>query len=173
MQSVEQFAQFIHNHRDEDHAKIREQLGGMPTADVAEVLNALPSLGEAAEMLTLVPLAKAIEVCDQPTLHRRAALVEQAEPPLAGPLLEGVSADQRADIVRGMSMHSRRLLLPLLSAEARSEVERLLQYPEDTAGDLMTTEFVRLEPTMTVSQAVAHIREVACERETIYACYIV
>jgi magnesium transporter len=172
MQTVEQIARFIHKHRDEDHAKIREQLGALRSADVAEVLNALPSLGEAAEMLALLPLPTAVEVCNQPTLRRRAALFEQVEPALAARLLEGVSADERTEIVRRMSVRGRRLLLPLLSAEARTEVERLLQYPEDTAGDLMTTEFVRLEPMMTVSQALAQIREVAGERELIYACYV-
>ncbi len=172
MQNVEQIAQFIHNHRDEDHAKIREQLGSLRIADVAEVLNALPSLGEAAEMLALLPVPKAVEICDQPTLRRRAALVEQVDPQLAARLLEGMSADQRADIVRRMSIRGRRLLLPLLSADARAEVELLLQYPAGTAGDLMTTEFVRLEPTMTASQALGHVRDVARERETIYACYI-
>jgi magnesium transporter len=173
MQNVEQIAQFIHTHRDVDHAKIREQLGGMPSADVAEVLNALPSLGEAAEMLTLLPLPRAVKVCGQPTLRRRPALFEQVEPALAARLLEGVSADQRTEIVERMSVHGRRLLLSLLSAGSRAEVERLLQYPDNTAGDLMTTEFVRLEPAMTVSQALEYIREVARERESIYACYVV
>ncbi len=172
MLDVDQIARFIHNHRDEDHAKILEQLGALRIADVVEVLNALPSLGEAAEMLALLPLARAVEVCDQPTLRRRAALLEQAEPALAARLLEGVSADERADIVHRMTVHGRRLLLPLLSAEARAEVERLLQYPDGTAGDLMTTEFVRLDPAMTVGQALGHIREVARERETIYASYV-
>jgi magnesium transporter len=95
------------------------------------------------------------------------------EPSLAARLLEGVSADERADIVHRMSEHGRRLLLPLLSTEARAEVERLLQYPDDTAGNLMTTEFVRLEPAMTVAEALRYIRDVARDRETIYACYIV
>jgi magnesium transporter len=121
----------------------------------------------------LLPLPRAVEVCDQPTLRRRPALFEQVEPALAACLLEGISADERAEIVHRMSVHGRRLLLPLLSAEARAEVERLLQYPDGTAGDLMTTEFVRLEPGMSVSQALGHIRDVARERETIYASYIV
>jgi magnesium transporter len=172
MQTVEQVARFIHNHRDEDHAKIREQLNALPSADLAEVLNALASLGEAAEMLALVPLAKAIEVCDQPILRRRAALIAQVEPELAAKLLEGVAADERADIVHRMSVYDRRRVLSLLSAEARAEAEMLLQYPENTAGDLMTTEFVRLGPAMAVGQALAYIRDVARDRETIYACYI-
>ena len=51
-------------------------------------------------------------------------------------------------------------------------MERLLQYPHHTAGGIMTTEFVRLDPTMTVGDALKHIRSVAREKESIYACYV-
>ncbi|MCY2962441.1 MAG: magnesium transporter [Planctomycetota bacterium] len=173
MTNVDDLASLIHLHRDEDHAKIRSLLEGLRPADIAEVLNAVPSLGEAAEVLTLLPVARSIEVCDQPTLNRRTALLEQVDPELGAKLLEGVAADERTAIVRNMSAHGRRLLIPLLSGEARHELERQLQYPEGTAGDLMTTEFVRLAPTVTAGQALAHIREVAKDRESIYSCYVV
>ena len=51
MQDVEQITQFIHNHRDGEYAKIRERLSALPGADLAEVLNALASLGEVTETL--------------------------------------------------------------------------------------------------------------------------
>ena len=51
-------------------------------------------------------------------------------------------------------------------------MERLLQYPQHTAGGIMTTEFVRLDPRMTVGEALKHIRSVAREKESIYACYV-
>lgn len=171
--NVEQLALDIHNHRDEDHARLRETLSALPSPDLAEVLNAVPSLGEAAEMLALLPVDKAIQVCDQPTLRRRSRLIEQVEPELAAKLLEGMAADERTDVIRHINVHCRRNLITLLTSEARSEVEHLLQYPEGSAGELMTTEFVELHPEMTVRQSLDRIREVARERETIYACYIV
>jgi magnesium transporter len=54
----------------------------------------------------------------------------------------------------------------------QAEVQQLLQYKERTAGGIMTTEFVRLSPSMTAGQALAHIRSVAGDMESIYACYI-
>src|SRR5262249_46527741 len=113
-----------------------------------------------------------IEVCDQPTLRRRWAILEQLEPERAAQILEGLSADERTDIVQHMGEHERRRLLPKLSRETRTEVEHLLQYPAHTAGGIMTTEFVRLAPTMTVADALKHIRAVAREKESIYACYV-
>jgi magnesium transporter len=71
-----------------------------------------------------------------------------------------------------MSAHERTRLLPRLGDEVRAEVERLLRYPDRTAGGIMTTEFVRLEPGMTVAQALERIRAEARDRDTIYACYI-
>ena len=173
MEDIEQMAATIHRHRDEDHEKIRTMLAALRVPDAAEVLNAVPSLEEAAEVLTLVPVERAIDVCDQPTLQRRGALLEQLPPELAAKLLDGMASDERTAAVREMCDHGRRLVLPLLSESARKEVEEQLKYPPNTAGELMTTEFVRLVPTMTVANALEKIRAVAHHRETIYACYVV
>src|SRR5579872_1247857 len=173
MDDSEKIAKLIHTHRDEDHEAIRSRLQGLRVADAAEVFNLVPSLGEAAEVLGLLSPESAIEILEQPTLERREKLVAQLPPERAAQLLEGMAADQRTAIVRDMSEHCRRLLLPMLSGAARMEVERQLQYPKDTAGELMTTEFVRLDPSMTVVQALDHIRQVGRSRETIYACYVV
>ncbi len=54
----------------------------------------------------------------------------------------------------------------------RAEVERLLQYPDHTAGGIMTTEFVRLAPGMTVGECLKHIRAVARDKESIFSCYV-
>ena len=72
-----------------------------------------------------------------------------------------------------MGQHERHLIVPKLSAELRTELEDLLQYPAHTAGGIMTTEFVQLDLKMTVRQALKHIRLVAREKESIYACYVI
>src|SRR5256885_5587001 len=87
-------------------------------------------------------------------------------------ILEGLSADERTDIVQRMSPHERHRVVPKLKPEIRKELEGLLQYPPRTAGGIMTTEFVRLDPKMSVGDALKHIRSVAREKESIYACYV-
>jgi magnesium transporter len=173
MEDIERMAAMIHQHRDEDHERIRSMMAALRVPDAVEVLNAVPSLEEAAEVLTLMPLDRSIDVCNQPTLQRRSALLEQLPPEWAAKVLDAMASDERTRAVREMCDHGRRLLLPLVSATARKEVEDQLKYPPHTAGELMATEFVHLTPAMTVSEALAHIREVARERETIYACYVV
>jgi magnesium transporter len=156
---------------DESFVGIGEVVGELPPADLAELLNQL-RLQEAATVLSMLSIPRATEVLDQPTLRRRSAIVEKLEPGRASQLLEALSSDQRTEIVRGMGEVARRRLLPKLSPEVRAEVESLLRYPESAAGGIMTTEFVRLDPGMTVGDALRHIRSVAQEKESIYACYV-
>jgi magnesium transporter len=105
-------------------------------------------------------------------MRRRSAILEQLEPGRAAQILAVLSADERTDIIQKMGLHERHRILAHLSPEIRKELEGLLQYPPHTAGGIMTTEFVQLEPTMTVGDALKHIRSVAQEKESIYACYV-
>ena len=93
MEDIERMAATIHRHRDEDHEKIRTMLAALRVPDIAEVLNAVPSLEETAEVLTLMPLPRAVDVCDQPTLHRRGAILEQLPPELAAKILDAMASD--------------------------------------------------------------------------------
>jgi magnesium transporter len=161
----------IHLRLDESMVGIAEQLADLDAADLAELLNQL-TLAEAATVISLLPVSRTIEIFDQPTMRRRAAILEQLDPARAAQILEGLSADESTDIIQKMSPHERHRILPKLSAELRKELEGLLQYPAHTAGGIMTTEFVRLSPVMTVGEALKHIRSVAREKESIYACYV-
>jgi magnesium transporter len=156
---------------EESFTGIGEVVTDLPAADVADLLNQL-NLAEAASVIMMLPVPRAVQVLDQPTMTRRAAILEQLDPARAAKLLEGMAADERTDLVQQMGEHERRRLLPKLSTEVRAEVERLLQYPDHTAGGIMTTEFVRLDPSMTVGAALKHIRSVARQKESIYACYV-
>jgi magnesium transporter len=161
----------IQTRLDESFVGIGAAVGELPAADLADLVNQL-TLVEAATVFTMIPVTRGVELLDEPTLRRRAAILEQLDPARAAQILGGLSADQRTEIVRQMGELDRRRLLPKLPADARAEVERLLQYPPGTAGGIMTTEFVRLEPSMTVGDALKHVRGVAREKESIYACYV-
>ena len=161
----------IHLRLDESVVGIGAELADLDAADLAELLNQL-TLAEAATVVSLLPVARAIEICDQPTMRRRAAILEHLDAARAAQILEGLSADERTDIIQRMGLHERHKIMPKLSAEMRKELEGLLQYPAHTAGGIMTTELVRLDPSMTVGEALKHIRSVAREKESIYACYV-
>jgi len=161
----------IHTRLDESFVGIGAQVSDLEAADLAELLNQL-SIVEAATVLSMLPVSRCIELCDQPTMRRRAVILEQLEPERVADILSGLSADERTDIIQRMGAHQRHRILPRLSSEMQAELKELLQYPVHTAGGIMTTEFVQLDPRMTVGDALKHIRAVAQEKESIYACYI-
>jgi magnesium transporter len=171
MTAPKELLERIQNRLDESFVGIGAAVADLPPADLADLVNQL-TLVEAATVFTMVATARAIELLDEPTLRRRAAILEQLDPARAAQVLGGLSADERTEIVRQMGELERRRLLPKLPRDAREEVERLLQYPAHSAGGIMTTEFVRLEPSMTVGDALKHVRGVAREKESIYACYV-
>jgi len=168
---VQQLLERIQLRLDESFVGIGSEVADLPPEDLAELLNQL-NLSEAAAIVSMLPLQRCVELYDQPTMRRRAAILEQLEPGRVAAILADLSADERTDIIQKMGIHDRHRLMPKLSAEVRAELEDLLQYPDHTAGGIMTTEFVRLDPKMSVADALRHIRTVAQEKESIYACYI-
>ncbi|MGH9872367.1 MAG: magnesium transporter [Pyrinomonadaceae bacterium] len=171
VQDLKKLLERIHLRLDESLVGIGAQVTDLAAADLAELLNEL-TLVEAATVVSMLPVARAIEVCDQPTMRRRAAILEHLDPGRAAEILAGLSADERTDIVQKMGLHERHRTVAKLSPELRKELESLLKYPPHTAGGIMTTEFVQLNPGWTVGEALKHIRAVAREKESIYACYV-
>ena len=161
----------IHLRLDESSVGISQQLAHLDAADLAELLNQL-MLAEAATVISMLPIARVIELFDHSEMRRRAAILEQLEPERVAQILEGLSADERTDVIQRMGLHECHRVLPKLNPEIRTELEGLLQYPAHTAGGIMTTEFVRLDSKWTVGEALKHIRAVAREKESIYACYV-
>ena len=171
MSAPEDLLERIRLRLDESFVGIGEVVAELQPADVADLVNQL-TRHEAAAVMSMLAVPRAVEVFDQPTLNRRSAILQQIDPGRASQILEGLSSDQRTEIVRGMGEVARRRLVPTLSAEVRAEVERLLQYPPHSAGGIMTTEFVRLDPAWTVGDCLKHVRGVAREKESIYAAYV-
>jgi magnesium transporter len=139
--------------------------------DIVEAINDMPpELG--AAVLLLLPSERAIEVLDQPGLDREPELISLMPRASAAKLLAGVSADRVADIFHQVKEPHCSELLDLLDADTRVNIRRLLEYPKDTAGSIMTTEFASVPSTYTVQQTLDYIRHVESSRETVYAIYV-
>lgn len=161
----------IHLRLDESFVGIGAEITDLPTPDLAELLNDL-TVVEAATVVSMLPVPRAVELFDQGAFRRRSAIIGHQDPQRAAHILDGISADERTDVMQKLGLHERHRILPKLNPAMRAELEHLLQYPVHTAGGIMTTEFVRLEPAMTVAEALKHIRAVARDKESIYACYV-
>ncbi|CAN5355624.1 magnesium transporter [soil metagenome] len=152
-------------------AVLAASLVGEHAADIVEILNKL-SPSEAADVVRLLPRETAIEILDKPELDFGAEIIEALPRHVAAPLLAGMSADMAADIVQQLEEPAKTELLAGLDEVSRGAIVSLLAYPENTAGAMMTTEFVSVSSNWTVEQTLQHIRQVERTRETIYAIYL-
>ena len=80
--------------------------------------------------------------------------------------------DDAADLVEEMPASVVKRILAMADPQMRKEINEILRYPENSAGSIMTTEYVSLRPQMTVSEAIQRIRRTGVDKETIYTCYV-
>jgi magnesium transporter len=156
---------------DLDPAVLAAQLASRHAADIVEILNQQP-LDTVSNILTYLPAERVVEIFDEPSLKASGELLLRLSTKRALNLLRAISADRAAEILRSLEGRARARLLIRLDPEIKVSLEQLLAYPPDTAGSLMTTEFVSVPATLTVAETLQHIRQVERTRETIYAIYI-
>jgi magnesium transporter len=139
--------------------------------DIVEAVNDMRADLAVAVLLQLPP-DRAIEVLDQPGLEREPEFFTLMPREAAAKLLAGMSADRVADIFRQVKEPHCSELLDLLDPDTRVNIRRLLEYPKDTAGSIMTTEFASVPSNYTVQQTLDYVRHVESSRETVYAIYV-
>jgi magnesium transporter len=142
------------------------------SADIAEALIQLPP-EISAKVLNALPFDLTVQVFDEPELaHHRAEIARHMDEDAAAELIEAMSADQRADLFRELPNADRPRLMKRLESGTQDMLQSLLRYRPDTAGGIMTTEFVSVPATWTVDQVLRHISEVGRAKETVYAIYV-
>jgi magnesium transporter len=155
-----------------DPSDLAAALSGMLPADIADALRQLKP-DAAAKVMAAMPFDLAVQVFDEPELvHHRSGIIQQMDEGAIGPLVDAMSADQQADLVRELPEGDRARLIRKLDPTAQQALKLLLRYPPETAGGIMTTEFVSMPATWTVDQALRYVREVGGAKETIYAMYV-
>ena len=155
----------------DDPMELAEAMIGMRAADIADAMNALPPEG-AARLLTSIPHDLAVQVLDEPELDQEPEIFGALEVHTAANLIEAMSADQQADLFRVLPEEERQRLLPRLTQGTRDTLNRILSYPEDSAGGIMTTEYVEVPGDWTADQVLRHVREVGGAKETVYAIFV-
>jgi magnesium transporter len=140
-------------------------------ADIAEALNDLPAEA-ASKVLGTLPFEVAVHVLDESLLERRGDLVERLADEVAIPLIQALSADQQVRLFRDLTEADRARLLHVLNPPTREQLKLLMSYPPQSAGGLMTTEFVGVPHTWTALQVRLHVAREGSEKETVYAIYV-
>ena len=150
---------------------VRSILDVMNEVDIASLLSTL-SDKELALAFRLIPKDKAAEVFSNMDTSMQTYLVTMFTEKELKELLDDLYMDDTVDMLEELPANLVKRILATVSASDRSMINQLLNYPEDSAGSIMTTEYVDLREEMTVGEAMAHIKKTGIHKETIYTCYI-
>jgi len=152
-------------------SELRRTLSALPAADIAELFEELPRAYYVA-FYRLLPKELAAEVFVEMHRELKEHLINSFTDGELSATLDELYIDDTVDIIEEMPAAVVKRILRNSSNADRGIINRLLRYPKDSAGTIMTTEYVRFTRNMTVEQALAHIRRVAIDKETIYTCYV-
>jgi len=139
---------------------------------VAEVLGDLDP-AERLRVLSFLPASLRADVVSEMDLEEQAELADEASAGELASFLDEMLADDRVDFVQRLDPAVRDQVLPLLERAAREDVKRLLSQAQGTVGARMNTDFAKIPPGLTASQAIGRLRQQAGRKETIYYSYVV
>ena len=168
LEEPERFTDLIEAKR---YKELKTRLSEIPSVDIAEIFNEVESKYHAV-ILRLLSKETAADVFVELDTDVQRALIESFTDRELGAILEEMYLDDTVDIIEEMPAAVVKRIIKFSSKEEREMINRLLLFDKDTAGAIMTTEYVRLIPEMTVSEALEHIKSVAIDKETIYTCYV-
>jgi magnesium transporter len=155
-----------------DHETIREVFGDLHPADGAELISGLEP-HEILDILAITGNRTSIEIFEQLDLAAQKKCLEEAEPKAILPFIEGMSSDDRVDLLKQAEPDIADRLMPLMAQAERDDIRRLLAYEEGTAGAIMTTEYASVDKDITATEALTRLRMQAPNKETVYYVYVV
>ena len=150
---------------------VRSILEVMNTVDIAALLAEL----EDKEMILafrLIEKAKAAEVFAEMSSSMQTYLVEMFTEKELKDLIDELYMDDTVDLLEELPANLVTRILEQVDKERRAQINTILNYPEDSAGSIMTTEYVDLRRKTTVKEAMDHIKQTGIHKETIYTCYV-
>lgn len=156
-----------------DLQDLRQSLEDWHEVDLADLFQMLEGTEEQLAFFRLWERDTSLAVFEELEDEDKASLLENLTHRERVWLVNAMSPDERADLFAEVEPEERPKLMALLSPKAREEILRLLQYPEESAGGLMTTAYVAVRDTATCEEATAAVRKAAETAETIYTVYAV
>ena len=154
------------------YTTLRDILITMNPSDVAGIFNDLEEK-QVPLMFRLLPKELAAETFVEMESDTQALLIQGFSDNELKEVLSELYVDDAADLVEEMPATVVRRILEQADPEMRSSINQILRYPENSAGSIMTTEYVALRPNMTVEESIRRIRRQGVDKETIYTCYVI
>jgi len=154
-----------------NYRSLTDRVAHMHSADIAEAVSELDKR-QGLLLFRLLPKETSAEVFSYMESDMQKSIISSFTDSELAVILEELFVDDTVDIIEEMPAGVVKRIIKNSTHENRSAINRILRYPKDSAGSIMTTEYVRFNKDMTVLDALRHIRSVAIDKETIYTCYV-
>ena len=151
--------------------KLRQEMSGLNEADIAAELGELPK-EELPKVFRLLSKDMAADVFSFFPTDVQQDLITSLTDMEAANILNNLMADDAADLIEEMPANVVKRMLANASAETRRDINHLLKFPDNSAGSIMTVEYMDLKENWTISECMERIRKKGLDSETIYTCYV-
>ncbi|PWT28630.1 magnesium transporter [Butyrivibrio fibrisolvens] len=151
--------------------KLRELIADMQEVDVALVMGEMKD-EDSLKLFRLLPKDMAAEVFANLESDDQQYIIRFLSDRETSNIVNNLYADDAADFLEEMPANVVKRILAHANPETRKDINQLLQYPDDSAGSIMTVEYVDLKKDMTIGQAIERIRRIGLDSETVNICYV-
>ena len=153
------------------YTSLRQRIAEMNEADVAVILEELET-EDMLKVFRILPKDLAADVFSYMEVENQQMIITSMSEKDAASIIDNLMADDATSLLEEMPANIVKKLLANASPETRRDINHLLRYPEYSAGSIMTVEYVDLKENLTVEEAIARIRKVGVDSETINICYV-
>ncbi len=166
--NIEEIKELIEN---KQFTQLKKELKEMKSADISEILDELDK-EQAVILFRLLSKEKAGMAFSYMETDMREKLIKDLTDTELKNVLDELFMDDTVDLIEEMPSNVVTRILRNVDKNDRKIINELLKYPDDSAGSIMTTEFIDLKENMTIEQALERIRKIGTDSETIYTCYV-
>lgn len=171
MDQIKELREILELLESKQYTVLRQRLSEMNEADIAAILEELEEK-DMLKIFRILPKDMAADVFSYMEFDNQQYIITSLSEKDAAGIIDNLMADDATDLLEEMPANIVKRLLAAASPETRRDINHLLRYPEDSAGSIMTVEFVDLKENLTVEQAIQRIRNVGVDSETINICYV-
>ena len=150
---------------------LRQELSELNEPDVAAFLQELEE-EDMLKIFRILPKSMAADVFSYLPIEEEQLIITSLSDKEAANIIENLMADDATDLLEEMPANVVKKILANANNETRRDINHLLRYPEDSAGSIMTVEYLDLKESLTVSEAIDRIRSIGLDSETINICYV-
>ena len=158
--------------QEKQYSAVRTELSEWNEADIAQILEEIEDVQQQVKLFRILPKSIAADVFAYLPIEVEQSIITSITDKEATNIIDNLMADDAADLMEEMPAGVVKKLLANVSSEQRRDINHLLRYPDDSAGSIMTVEFVDLKASLTVGQAIERIRRTGVDKETINIAYV-